>query len=191
MKLKNEQLRQKILLAATTLIIAEGIEGTSTVKVAKKIEMSQSNIYSYFKNRQQLLLAVFDYHQHLLIEALAPNLTSSLAPVEQINQLILGLLQFGQTHFDTMRIIAIFRAQPAIRPVLPKVSDDPFFNELFRLMQQYQQEKIVKPVAAEFLMEGVFSIVNNYLLAISLDELKSRELSVDDVALLAVDWLLV
>ncbi len=36
MKLKSEKLRQSILTTTTQLLISQGIEGTSTVKVAKK-----------------------------------------------------------------------------------------------------------------------------------------------------------
>lgn len=191
MKLKNEQLKKQILLVATDLIIKNGIEGTSTVKVARKINMAQSNIYSYFKNRQQLLLAVFIFHQRKLIDDLSPLLDSELTPINQINQLIREIIQFGKTNFNTMRILTIFRNQPMIRPILPKISDDDFFTELFELVKQYQQQGIIKPINSEFLMEGVFSIINNYLLAIEINEINPIELTSDIVVNSIDNFLLV
>lgn len=64
MKPKNETVRRQIIDAATDLIIETGIAGTSTVKVAKRINGAQSNIYSYFKSKEALIAGVFDYHQN-------------------------------------------------------------------------------------------------------------------------------
>lgn len=87
MKLKSEALRKKIIATATTLMIEDGIEGTSTVKVAKQLEMAQSNVYSYYKSREDLLLAVFTYHQQLMVASLMPLLDESAAPIQQFETL--------------------------------------------------------------------------------------------------------
>lgn len=190
MKLKNEQLRQRILISATELIIKDGIEGTSTVKVARKIKMSQSNIYSYFKNRHELLIAVFKYQQQKLIANLAPLLNSQLDPISQIESLINGVIQFGTQNFDTIRVIIIFRNQPSLRTTLPTINEDPFFIKLFELIKNYQDQGIVKSINAEFLVEGAFSIINNYLLANTTGELSFNKLSTDEVVSLVKDLIL-
>lgn len=190
MKLKSEELRQQILQAATELIIKDGIGGTSTVKVAKKIKMSQSNIYSYFKSRQDLLLAVFEYHQQQIIASLEPMLDDQLTPQQQISVLIQEMIEFGKQHFETVRILSIFRSQPNMRTVLPRVADDEFFTRLFQLISQYQDAGIIKPVNAEFLMEGAFSIITDYLIAIIAGELTSSEVSGTDVVDLINDYML-
>ncbi|MFD0898121.1 TetR/AcrR family transcriptional regulator [Loigolactobacillus binensis] len=191
MKLKNEQLRQNIILATTDLIIAQGFAGTSTVKVAKQAKTAQSNIYRYFENRQTLLLAVFKYHQQKLIAALAPLLDTTAAPLVQIDGLINAMIQFSLTDFDTMRVLALFRDQPNMRPLLPKISEDTFFAQLFKLIKHYQELKVVKPYYSEFLAAGVFSLIMNYALAVALDEIPAHQLTQQDVVALIHDFLLV
>ena len=189
MKLKSEKLRQSIL-TTTQLLISQGIEGTSTVKVAKKLDISQSNIYSYFKNKQMLLLAVFSQHQAKLITALQPLLELQLRPVQQIDALITGLIEFGLQHPQSIQLILLFRQQPQIRPILPTIQDDPFFDALFTKIEHFQQLNVIKNYNPQFLAEGVFSMVVNYLLFQTTGELTDQPLSQQDVVTLIHGFLL-
>ncbi len=74
-----------------------------------------------------LLLAVFSQHQAKLITALQPLLELQLRPVQQIDALITGLIEFGLQHPQSIQLILLFRQQPQIRPILPTIQDDPFF----------------------------------------------------------------
>ncbi|KRL81006.1 TetR/AcrR family transcriptional regulator [Secundilactobacillus paracollinoides] len=191
MKLKSEALRKKIIATATTLMIEDGIEGTSTVKVAKQLEMAQSNVYSYYKSREDLLLAVFTYHQQLMVASLMPLLDESAAPIQQFETLFSGLIQFAKVHYDSIRIIMLFRNQPNWRQKLPTINDDAFFIRAFKLLRDYQAAKIVKPVPVDFLVEGAFSIVVNYVTALHAGELTEDKLTVQDVISLIEDLMLV
>lgn len=190
MKLKSEALRQSILNTTTQLLISQGIEGTSTVKVAKKLNISQSNIYSYFKNKQMLLLAVFKHHQAQLITTLRPLLDSQLPPVQQIDALISGLIEFGLHHPQSIQLILLFRQQPQIRSILPTIQDNLFFVDLFIKIEHYQQLNVIKNYNAQFLAEGVFSMVVNYILFQTTDELAEQPLSQQDVIALIHGFLL-
>lgn len=190
MKLKSEALRQSILTTTTQLLISQGIEGTSTVKVAKKLNISQSNIYSYFKNKQMLLLAVFKHHQAKLIAALQPLLELQLQPVQQIDALINGLIEFGSQQPQSIQLILLFRQQPQIRPTLPTIQDNPFFVALFTKIEHFQQLNVIKNYNAQFLAEGVFSIVVNYLLFQTTGELIDQPLSQQDAVTLIHGFLL-
>ncbi|GEK29349.1 TetR/AcrR family transcriptional regulator [Furfurilactobacillus siliginis] len=190
MKLKSEALRQQILTAATTIIVNEGLTAVSTVKVAKAVKTPQSNIYSYFQNKEALLLAVFAAHQQRLIEALTSVLDETLSPKEKLHQLVTAMVQLGLAHPDTIRIILLFRQQPEWRPRLPKNSDSAFFTAIFTQFAQLQQQQIVKPYDASFLAEGVFSIITNYLIAIDAGELTTTALSQADLMTLVDDFLL-
>lgn len=191
MKLKSESLRQNILMTTTDLIIAEGIEGTSTVKVAKQLNISQSNIYSYFKNKKALLLAVFSYHQKILIDMLSPALNDQITPRQQIDALLDRLFILGLQEPKSIKIILNFRQQPSIRPNLPSISESTFFTRLFELIQKYQEQKIIKNYDASFLAENVFSIVVNYLIFINFDAKQQSSITQADVITLIHGFLLV
>lgn len=59
MKKKDLAKEKKILDATVQIIIDEGAAAISTTKVAKKVGISQSNIYLYFKDKRTLLDGVY------------------------------------------------------------------------------------------------------------------------------------
>ncbi|MFQ7236951.1 MAG: TetR/AcrR family transcriptional regulator, partial [Enterococcus hulanensis] len=56
MKKKDNTKITKILDATVQIILHEGAAAVSTVKVAKIVGIAQSNVYLYFKNKNDLLL---------------------------------------------------------------------------------------------------------------------------------------
>lgn len=58
MKKKDDSKIVKIQEATAQIILTEGIAKVSTVKVAKLVGIAQSNVYLYFKNKNDLLLSL-------------------------------------------------------------------------------------------------------------------------------------
>lgn len=137
-----------------------------------------------------LLLAVFKHHQAQLITTLRPLLDSQLPPVQQIDALISGLIEFGLHHPQSIQLILLFRQQPQIRSILPTIQDNLFFVDLFIKIEHYQQLNVIKNYNAQFLAEGVFSMVVNYILFQTTDELAEQPLSQQDVIALIHGFLL-
>ena len=71
---KNE-LRKKILLAASEILVKEGFEKLSIRKIARKIEYSPTTIYLYFKDKSELV-------SNLVTEGFATYLDK----IEQVSQ---------------------------------------------------------------------------------------------------------
>lgn len=59
MKKKDDSKIVKIQEATAQIILTEGIAKVSTVKVAKLVGIAQSNVYLYFKNKNDLLLSAY------------------------------------------------------------------------------------------------------------------------------------
>ncbi|MCI1985836.1 MAG: TetR/AcrR family transcriptional regulator [Lactobacillus sp.] len=190
MKPKNETMRQQIIDETTASIIEAGVAGTSTVKVAKRINGAQSNIYSYFKNKDALVLGVFTYHQQLLTAALTPVLNADLDPQTQIAAITRALLQFAKTHPTSIQIVAAFRAQPSFRAQLPTIRDSHVFTTLFKRLTDYQARGVVKPLPAEFLAETVFSVIVDFCYAQLAQEAYAPQLSEDAIIALINDMVL-
>ena len=62
MKIKDEQQvayrRQQMIKEAKLILQAEGIEGLSMRRLAQKLQQSPGIVYHYFKNKDELLLAI-------------------------------------------------------------------------------------------------------------------------------------
>ncbi|MET9122228.1 TetR/AcrR family transcriptional regulator [Streptomyces sp. NPDC004528] len=67
--------RRQILRTAVDLATVEGLDGLSIGGLAERIGMSKSGLYSHFKSKEELQLAVIDtafgiYEEHVLLPAL-------------------------------------------------------------------------------------------------------------------------
>lgn len=174
MKNKNDKLRKKIIASTTAIIVQQGISSVSTIKVGQQSGTTQSNVYSYFKNKKDLLIGTFKYHQTLLTNTLKANKVSTDKPVEYINSLFQMLLEFGETNSQSIQLITSFRSQPDLRPSLPTISDSQYFTELFAVLEKYQSEKILKEYNLEFLADSCFLIVSHYIVQTKLQDSVSQ-----------------
>jgi AcrR family transcriptional regulator len=80
---EREELRQKILDQARELFIAHGYEGVTLRKIANAIEYAPGTIYSYFKDKDELLraLCVADW------ESFEQNFPRSFEPSKPLDAL--------------------------------------------------------------------------------------------------------
>jgi AcrR family transcriptional regulator len=86
--------RGKILDAARELFVNEGYEGVSMRKVAQKIEYSQTAIYVYFQDKEQLFLELCHCDYRRLAESFA-MLAQIPDPVERLRKIGHAYMQFG------------------------------------------------------------------------------------------------
>lgn len=181
MKVKSTVLRQTILNATTDMIVKGGIGAVSTVKVARLSATTQSNIYSYFPNKQALLLAVFAYHQQQMIGALSPSISDTLTPKAQVTAFVKGTAEFGLAHPETIQVIASFRSQPDLRTKLPTIAESKFFSNLFKQLATYQAKGIIRHMDLAFLADSVFLIISNFVLTTQLDQNSPAPVSIDEL----------
>ena len=71
-EIDSEHKRQEILLAARQLLLAEGYDATSMSRLAKEAGVAPNTLYWYFKDKDELLIAILD---ELVAEALAEYLS--------------------------------------------------------------------------------------------------------------------
>src|SRR6516162_481951 len=64
---KGAQTRQKIVAAAARLILAQGVAATTLDDVRAEAEVSSSQIYHYFADKEALVRAVVDYRAQTLV----------------------------------------------------------------------------------------------------------------------------
>ncbi len=71
---KEKNSRQRILEAACALFINNGYHGTSTRDITNQIGLSPSTLYSHFKTKEEIFVAVLEtYHPWLIIPSAVEN----------------------------------------------------------------------------------------------------------------------
>lgn len=103
---EKEEMQSLILKTAMQLFLDEGIENVSLRKIADKIEYSPASIYSYFKDKGEIVMALHNEGFSKLHE-LQLSLNNIEDPLERLRQHGLMYMKFAmenQDYYDLMFI---------------------------------------------------------------------------------------
>lgn len=106
---EREEVKELILTAAREIFLSEGYENTSIRKIATKIEYSPGIIYNYFKDKNDLLLALHDKAFECKIEALFLSVQNIADPLERLQATGRSYLKYGvenQADYELMFILS-------------------------------------------------------------------------------------
>lgn len=95
---EKEQLREKILEAASRLFAREGHENLSMRKIAEKIDYSPTTIYLYFKDKNDLLREISESTFSLLLERLRAIRSEDDPPIVRLRKAMREYIEFGLGH---------------------------------------------------------------------------------------------
>lgn len=135
---KNEadSVRQQVIDAAIELFLMEGYESVSMRKIAQKIGYSPTNIYNYFKDKQEILLSILQKGYAVFLGMLQQESEqhASLDFKERFLKTMKAYVQFGLKHPDYYRLIFILNPEQSIRLITMEDSDR---IKGFRLLEDY------------------------------------------------------
>jgi AcrR family transcriptional regulator len=95
---EKEELRSRIMDAATELFVKEGFSSVSMRKIAEKIEYAPSTIYLYFEDKNKLMATIVEDTFHQLSALLQENKERNLAPIDGLFAGIRIYIKFGLEH---------------------------------------------------------------------------------------------
>ena len=67
----TQHMRQRIVQMAHTLFVQQGVEGTTMVAIAEAVGCSRRTVYTYYKDKQALLMAVIEREISLMSQSLS------------------------------------------------------------------------------------------------------------------------
>jgi len=88
--------RSLITEAAVDVFAAKGFHQARVSDIARRAGVADGTIYLYFKNKEDLLLSIFEEKMDLLLDGLGEALADSDDPVERIRR-------FARFHFQQVR----------------------------------------------------------------------------------------
>ncbi len=102
---EKEQRRLDIVLAAEKVFFSRGIHLATVDDVAEAAELSKGTLYLYFKNREELIAAVFhrgmDILQKMMVDA-ALQCTSAIDKIRILGKVYLDFAKKYPDHFSLM-----------------------------------------------------------------------------------------
>lgn len=136
MQVLKDEVQEKILQSSSDLFLQNGFEKTSIEKIAKQAHISKSNLYNYFKSKDEIFERLTDSVANEFIKVISLFSTNQFAP------------KFYETGFEEMMVTRIFELISKNR------------NELLLLMlcakgTKYEnlKEQLINQIAAKFMQD--------------------------------------
>ncbi len=111
---EREEVRRKILDAASELFVAEGYRNVSIRKVAEKVEYSPAALYSYFPSKDDLFFALAEEGFRKLFEFTNEQRVFEGDPLEGVREGYLRYYRFSRLHPEYFELMFIDRTVPQI-----------------------------------------------------------------------------
>lgn len=145
--------REQILNAARELLHEKGIHAASMNQIAKKAELGVATLYSYFKNKEDLFIALQQEGLDLLKSHLMKVLDHQTDPRIKLRDMAWAFLEFSQQQKKFYYIINYFISNP-------EILFEPQLKDLVDLRAQ-KTLSVVETVVREGIEQGVFKPIDS------------------------------
>jgi AcrR family transcriptional regulator len=107
---EKEQRRQQIVDAAERVIFAKGLEQTTMDEIAEQAELSKGTLYLYFKNKNELYMAICERGSNVLNSRFAKIFTGNYTGLELIRKMGETYLGFVRNNPDYFRAFKYYES---------------------------------------------------------------------------------
>lgn len=161
MEIELDKTEQKIVDATIFLLDKEGMNGTTTKKIAKKAEVSEVTVFRKFKSKDNLLKIAKIYYSDYFLEKISDIFTNY--EDTDLKSLLKNtwwkLVNFLDNNLDIIKIaLDELMSSPEEEKIFSKFSDEVLKNLTNIFQEQIDKEKIrkINPSAAAL---TVFSVI--------------------------------
>src|SRR5689334_19919499 len=101
---EKDEMRKLILQTAMHLFLEEGIDNVSLRKIADKIEYSPAAIYSYFKDKGEIVLALHNegFTKLYSMQTSLDNISDPLEKLRKMGQVYMQFALENRDYYDLM-----------------------------------------------------------------------------------------
>ena len=90
-----DAVREQILLRAFEILIKNGFENLSMAKIGSKMKMTAANLYNYYANKDELLIAIHKKAYAMLYKKIHSAVSKADTPRERYKNMIYAFVEFG------------------------------------------------------------------------------------------------
>lgn len=106
-KKNTEDKRSKIIEAAIVVFSQRGFYNSTVADVAREANVADGTIYLYFKNKEDLLISIFEHSIDFFIQAGLKEIDKLSDPVEKLRRFVSLHLRLVQKNQDLAQVIQI------------------------------------------------------------------------------------
>ncbi|WP_022666364.1 TetR/AcrR family transcriptional regulator [Desulfospira joergensenii] len=155
MRIKDDNKKKALFKATIKLVNEIGFSAASVSKIAKEAEVSPATLYTYYKNKEDLLVSTYLEIKQDMSRAALEGFDDSLPLRDILEKTWLKLFRFISDHPDYYR----FSEQFASSPFSERVDQEKveyYFVPLIRALEKGIRQKIIKDVDRHFLGAFMF-----------------------------------
>ena len=127
---------EEILAAARALFLEHGIENVSTRQLATRVGISQTALYVYFKNKEQMLDKLVEGAFRKLGETMKALEARSVGPLDYLTQALPAYVRFGVENPDEYRLAFLLRDGRSKVSILPQDERQTIGTRVFGVLEQ-------------------------------------------------------
>ncbi|MCR4673133.1 MAG: TetR/AcrR family transcriptional regulator [Lachnospiraceae bacterium] len=142
MRIKDENKQQRIKDAMVSLILRDGIDGTSISKIAKEAGVSPATIYVYYESKEDMLSEVFREYATAPYRYLMQRLSCEMDGNALIDTIVRGCYEFSREHEEIFSFVEQCSRCPTLSK---KVSEEESSCDILDLIHEYQARGVLRP----------------------------------------------
>ncbi len=174
--------RQRIMEAAVSVFAQNGFYNSTVADVARVADVADGTIYLYFKNKDDLLISIFEHSMDMFISTVRDELKNVSGCREKFVRFIELHLQLVQKNQDLAQVIQIELRQSA--KFMKEYANEKFFEYLGLVESIISEGQLIgifrKSVDPIILKRAIFGAVDEMALEWVL--MRRKRYSVEDVA---------
>lgn len=165
---EQEDLRQKILDAASELFAREGYASVSMRKIADRIEYSPTTIYLYFKDKNDLLNQICDETFANLIKDWRKIEDKTDDPLTALQKTMKGYVEFGlkyPNHYEVTFTNPLESEMHSYEGSIGQQAFETMANQVARAMESGQIKKADAATISQLIWamgHGIVSLLNSH-----------------------------
>lgn len=133
---EKQMRRNQILDAARKLLFSQGIENVSISRISKEAQLGVGTIYFYFKNKEDIFVALQEEGLAFLFSMILKIQGKSLGPDEKLAQVAAAYYDFSQNQQEYFNIINYFLASARVYfPEKQKKQIDLSGNKILKVIE--------------------------------------------------------
>ena len=155
-RMTREERRKQILESALKVFIEKGYNGSTTLDIAKKADISEVTLFRYFDSKKQMFMEAIE---PILITSLKESLVESqgLEPMEKLEYILKDRIKFISQHNKVIKLI-LMESQ-----VNPEVADFDFIKQITSILKDSIRDTGIDLEAEDFTIRLLMGSILSFL----------------------------
>jgi len=173
---------QKIIQAATKVFAQKGFYNSKVADVAREANVADGTIYLYFKNKDDLLISIFENSMDSFTSEVQREMGTATNPIEKLSKFIKLHLELVRQNPDTAQVLQIeLRQSSKFMKEYAATKFIDYLNIISQILEEGQTKGFIKKTINPFIIKrAIFGAVDEMALEWVL--MRKKKYSLEEVA---------